>query len=157
DSLILHHGASAMRELLDRAQPLAEVLWRLETVHPTDTPERRAALEKRLDSQVRLIADRSVQEHYRNFFRERLVEMFGARRGPVGGRNRAPRFGATRGSYQGGFGDRWRGRRFAPPPPWREAAPQGDPQLLARRREEVILALMLNHPSLLNEVEEEFA
>src|SRR5215469_12727372 len=31
DSLILHHGASAMRELLDRAQPLAEVLWRLET------------------------------------------------------------------------------------------------------------------------------
>ena len=156
DSLILHHGASAMRELLDRAQPLAEVLWRLETAHPTDTPERRAALEKRLDSQVRLIADRSVQEHYRNFFRERLAEMFGARRGPVGGRT-MPRFGAQRGGYQSGFGDRMRGRRLAPPPPWREAAPQGDPQLLARRREEVILALVLNHPSLLNEVEEEFA
>jgi DNA primase len=29
--------------------------------------------------------------------------------------------------------------------------------VLARRREEVTLALMLNHPSLLNEVEEEFA
>ena len=157
DSLILHHGASAMRELLDRAQPLAEVLWQLETAHPTDTPERRAALEKRLDSQVRLIADRSVQEHYRNFFRERLAEMFGARRGPMGGRSKPPRFGAQRGPYQTGFGDRMRGRRFAPPPPWREAAPQGDPQLLARRREEVILALVLNHPSLLNEVEEEFA
>ena len=156
DSLILHHGASAMRELLDRAQPLAEVLWRLETAHPTDTPERRAALEKRLDSQVRLIADRSVQEHYRNFFRERLAEMFGARRGPVGGRT-MPRFGAQREGYQSGFGGRMRGRRLAPPPPWREAAPQGDPQLLARRREEVILALVLNHPSLLNEVEEEFA
>src|SRR6185437_10125059 len=100
DSLILHHGPPAMRELLDRAQPLAEVLWRLETVHPTDTPERRAALEKRLDSQVRLIADRSVQEHYRNFFRERLAEMFGARRGPVGGRSMPPRFGAQRGAYQ---------------------------------------------------------
>jgi DNA primase len=162
DSLILHHGAGAMRELLDRAQPLAEVLWRLETAYPTDTPERRAALEKRLDSQIRLIADRSVQEHYRNFFRERLSEMFGARRGPVGGRSTAPRFGANRGAYQSGsnqngWGGRNRGRRFAPPPPWREVAPEGDPQLLARRREEVILALVLNHPSLLNEVEEEFA
>jgi DNA primase len=50
-----------------------------------------------------------------------------------------------------------RGRRFAPPPPpWTEVAPQGE-QVLARRREEVTLALMLNHPSLLNEVEEEFA
>jgi len=157
DSLILHHGASAMRELLDRAQPLAEVLWKIETAHPTDTPERRAALEKRLDGQVRLIADRSVQEHYRNFFRERLSEMFGARRGPMGGRGgMQSRFGAPRGPYQSG--DRRRDRRFAPPPsPWREVAPQGDPQLLARRREEVILALVLNHPSLLNEVEEEFA
>lgn len=152
DSLILRHGASAMRALLDRAQPLAEVLWRLESAKPSDTPERRAALEKRLDQQVRLIADRSVQEHYRNFFRERLAEMFGARRGPVGGRFTPARLGGNRGPN-----DRARGRRFAPPPPWRETAPQGDPQLLARRREEVTLALVLNHPSLLNEVEEEFA
>jgi DNA primase len=162
DSLILHHGAPAMRDLLDRAQPLVEVLWRIESAQPIDTPERRAALEKRLDSQVRLIADRSVQEHYRNFFRERLREMFGARRGPVGGRNMPPRYGAPRGSYQSGSyqgnsGGRMRGRRFAPPPPpWSEVAPQGE-QVLTRRREEVTLALMINHPSLLNEAEEEFA
>ncbi len=156
DSLILHHGAGAMRELLERAQPLVEVLWRLETAHPTDTPERRAALEKRLDGQVRLIADRSVQEHYRNFFRERLREMFGARRGPMGGHAIPPRFGATRSPYQRATGVRGRGYRFAPPPPASEAAPQGE-QVLARRREEVTLALVLHHPSLLNEVEEEFA
>ena len=42
DSLILHHGPAAMRELLDRAQPLAEVLWRVEAGQPIDTPERRA-------------------------------------------------------------------------------------------------------------------
>ncbi|HLI20101.1 MAG TPA: DNA primase [Stellaceae bacterium] len=154
DSLILHHGAEAMRALLDRAEPLAEVLWRLETAKPADTPERRAALEKRLDQQVRLIADRSVQEHYRNFCRERLADAFGARRGPVGGRTLTQRFGGTRWPERG---DRGRSRRFAPPPPWREAAPQGDPQLLARRREEITLALVLNHPELLNEVEEEFA
>jgi DNA primase len=162
DSLTLHHGAPAMRDLLDRAQPLVEVLWRIESAQPIDTPERRAALEKRLDTQVRLIADRSVQEHYRNFFRERLREMFGARRGPVGGRNASARYGAPRGPYQSGAypgtsGGRMRGRRFAPPPPpWSEVAPQGE-QVLTRRREEVTLALMLNHPSLLNEVEEEFA
>ncbi len=157
DSLILHHGAAAMRALLDRAAPLAEVLWKIESAQPIDTPERRAALEKRLDQQVRLIADRSVQEHYRNFFRERLAEMFGARRGPVGGRTMPQRFGATRWSNDRRWNDRNRSRRFAPPPPWSESAPQGDPQLLARRREEIILALVLNHPSLLNEVEEEFA
>jgi DNA primase len=153
DSLILHHGAGAMRDLLERAQPLAEVLWRIETAQPTDTPERRAALEKRLDQQVRSIADRSVQEHYRNFFRERLAAMFNARRGPVGGRWVPSRGGSYRGQPE-----RARSKRFAAPlPPWREAAPQGDPQLLARRREEVILALVLNHPALLNAVEEEFA
>ncbi|HVA15563.1 MAG TPA: DNA primase [Stellaceae bacterium] len=152
DSLILHHGPAAMRELLDRAQPLADVLWRVEAAQPIDTPERRAALEKRLDQQVRLIADRSVQEHYRNFFRERLAQMFGARRGPVGGRYPPSRLATSRWPA-----DRARLRRFAaPPPPWREAAPQGDPQLLARRREEVALALVLNHPFLLNEVEEDF-
>jgi DNA primase len=156
DSLILHHGAEAMRALLDRAQPLAEVLWRMETEKPTNTPERRAALEKRLDQQVRLIVDRSVQEHYRNFFRERLAEMFGARRGPVGGRTMPLRFGGTRWPYDRGAADRGRLRRFAPPP-WREAPPDGDPQLLARRREEITLALVLNHPALLNEVEEELA
>jgi DNA primase len=152
DSLILHHGAQAMRELLDRAAPLVEVLWRIETAQPTDTPERRAALEKRLDQHVKLIADRTVQEHYRTFFRERLAQMFNARRGPVGGRFTPQRMGNTR--FQT---NRAKLRGFAPLAPWREATPQGDPQLLARRREEVTLALVLNHPFLLNQVEEELA
>ncbi|HYA72432.1 MAG TPA: hypothetical protein VEF36_04675, partial [Roseiarcus sp.] len=85
------------------------------------------------------------------------AEMFGARRGPIGGRTLPPRFGGTRWPAERGMGDRARQRRYAPSPPWREAAPEGDPRLLARRREEIILALVLNHPALLNEVEEEFA
>jgi DNA primase len=83
--------------------------------------------------------------------------MFGARRGPVGGRFTPTRLGAQRWQYERNGSDRARFKRFAPPQPWRETAPQDDPQLLARRREEVTLALVLNHPSLLNEVEEEFA
>ncbi len=49
DTLVLRQGAAAMREVLDRAQPLAEVMWALETARDLATPERRAALEQRLD------------------------------------------------------------------------------------------------------------
>src|SRR5579864_6083068 len=152
DSLVLRHGAAAMRQVLDRARPLAEVLWTAETAKPIDTPERRAALEKRLEQQVRLIADRSVQEHYRNFFREKLAGAFGARRGPMGGRPAFPKWTSTRRP-----GARAKFAGSAGSAIWRETAPTGDPQLLTRRREEVLLALILNHPFLLNEIDEDLA
>jgi len=152
DSLTLHHGTDAMRAVLDRARPLAEVLWSIETAQPTDTPERRAALEQRLEQQVRLIADRSVQEHYRRFFRERLAESFAPRRvsafPATGGSPLAP--GRYRRDRPGGA------QRFAAPP-WREPAPAGDPALLQRRREQVLLALILNHPFLLSEIVEDLS
>jgi DNA primase len=151
DSLLLRHGAAALREVLDRARPLAEVLWSFETAQPIDTPERRAALEKRLEQQVRLIADRSVQEHYRNFYREKLVEIFRARRGPIGGRSFRPGLKTSR-----RFGDRPRPARFGDYlPSWRETAPARDPALNMRRRGEVVLALILNHPFLLSEFDED--
>jgi len=152
DSLVLRHGAAAMRQVLDRARPLAEVLWTAETAKPIDTPERRAALEKRLEQQVRLIADRSVQEHYRNFFREKLAGAFGARRGPMGGRPAFPKWTSTRRP-----GARAKFANSAGSAIWRETAPTGDPQLLTRRREEVLLALILNHPFLLSEIDEDLA
>ncbi len=56
DTLIRRMGPDAMREVLARAQPLVEKLWDLETAQPADTPERRAALEARLEARVQ--ADR---------------------------------------------------------------------------------------------------
>src|SRR5690242_5001370 len=77
DTLVLRHGVQAMREILDRARPLAEFLWTLETqAGPLDTPERRAALEHRLEERARQIADRAVQTHYLRFFREKVFEIF---------------------------------------------------------------------------------
>ncbi len=152
DSLILRHGTAAMRQVLERARPLAEVLWALESAQPTDTPERRAALDKRLEEQVRLIADRSVQEHYRSFFREKLAKAFSARRtASAGKRFTGPSTGMRRAGGQPRF------PRYAGALPWPEAAPAGDPGLLARRREEVLLALILNHPFLLHEMAEDLA
>lgn len=144
DTLILRHGVGAMTEVLERARPLAEILWEIETARPSDTPEQRAALERRLEERVRAIADRSVQDHYRSYFRARL-------------------FDALR-RHKGGPG-RWRpGRALGPnagvklkTPAALEAPPLHEPTPLRRRRQEILLALLLNHPFLLGDVAEEFA
>ena len=155
DTLIARQGAESMRAVLERARPLAEVLWAIETAHPLKTPEQRAALEQRLETQIRRIADRSVQEHYRNFFRARLAETFnvGAQNSARGGWGRfAPwRSGPIRRAGRGGR-PMLRGASPAHEPP-----PEADPGLLQRRAQEVLLALLLNHPFLLAEVGEELA
>jgi len=140
DTLVLRHGVRAMREVLERARPLAEFLWTLEThAGPVDTPERRAALERRLDDRARRIADRAVQAHYLRFFREKTFEMF-----------RRPR---ARPGFQAGRGrPHWQ----RPPVPVVEPPPP-PPAALVRRQEEIILALFLNHPHLLGESAEELA
>jgi DNA primase len=140
DTLVLRHGAAAMREVLDRARPLAEVLWSQETAHNLDTPERRAALEKRVDGRVRLIADRAVQAHYRDFFRERIARTFGRRGVPFAGRSRLVNKSLT--------------SRRPIAPGTGEPAPS-DPGLLQRRPQELVLALLLKHPFLLSEFEGE--
>jgi DNA primase len=143
DTLILHHGREAMETVLARARPLAEVLWEVETTQPADTPERRAGLKQRLDARVRAIADRTVQEEYRGFFRERFFAVFGGRRGkgPIG-----RRVGARR-------SPEWmRGHLGLPEPP-----PAADPALLLRRKAEVMLAAYLNHPLVLHDVADELA
>jgi DNA primase len=135
DTLLQRQGQEAMREVLARARPLAEILWEFETSKPCDTPERRAALESRLDARTRKIADRGVQEHYRAFFRERLFQAFRGRRN----------FG-KKSSRPGS----WRKNAALP-----EAPPTADPRLLRRRQQEVLVALLINHPFLLGEMEEE--
>ncbi|MGE5200989.1 MAG: DNA primase [Acidobacteriota bacterium] len=145
DTLILHQGVQAMREILARARPMAEFLWGIElAAGPVDTPERRAALERRLEDRTRTIADRTVQGYYQRFFRERLYEYFRAPRprGPEGGPQRS----------RPGQGP----RRGMGPQPWSERPPQ-PPLTQPRRQEEVLLAVLINHPGLLDEVGEELA
>ncbi len=89
DSLIRRMGRDALDEILAQAVPLVEKLWELETAQPADTPERRAALEARLETRVRQIADRAVRNHYRDFLNDRLYAVFrGARPGLA--RSRSP-------------------------------------------------------------------
>jgi DNA primase len=142
DTLIARYGANAMREALDAAKPLVEVIWAIERKSDSlDTPERRAALEQRLEAKTRLIADKNVADKYRQFFRQRLFTTFSPPRG-------APRQGR----------ERYRGNRPGKQvlPPVRPEHP--DPRKLAQRRqEEVLVATFLIKPALLHELAEDFA
>jgi DNA primase len=73
-------GVGAMRQLLDRARPLVELVWELGVAaHPADTPERRAALEKWIEDFSQQIGDAAVRRFYRRNLRDRFWERFGGR------------------------------------------------------------------------------
>jgi DNA primase len=129
DSLILARGSGAMREVLDRALPLAEVVWQQATsARSFDTPERRAGLRKEMSEIIGRIGEKSVRDAYKAEFDRRLEELFS------GGRSARP---AASGS-----------RRPAPSvKPGGEAMRGPAPDAL-RLQGEVILATILNHPGL---------
>ncbi len=140
DSLIVKRGPKAFAEMLDAAKPLAEVLWRMETAgKPVDTPERRASIDRRLDDRARQIADRTVQNYYRRYFRSRLWEAFSDYQPALRGRR-----GARRGLRSGaGIGRA-------------DSLGQGA-EGQAGHRETVLVATVLNHPGLIGEIAEDFA
>lgn len=118
-SLLQAGGADAMLQRIERAQPLADMLWEVSVgERPVDTPERRAALEHRLEEIVRRIQDRNVQAHYRSDFRSRLWD-------------RARRKKTHRSL----------------------AMPTSDP---LKKCQQILVAVVLNHPDLYNEVAERF-
>ena len=96
DDLVQSGGAEAFRAEMARAVPLADVLWERETQGtPIDTPERKAALEKRLEDLVHEIKDARVQRAYQLRFRLKLSNLFwtserGEGRGRGGARPSAP-------------------------------------------------------------------
>jgi DNA primase len=87
DDLIRAEGPAGMARALEAARPLSEMLWLRETSRePMDTPERRAALDRRLREALKRIADASVRDHYWADIRARRAELFGARPAEAGRR-----------------------------------------------------------------------
>ena len=168
DDLFRSGGREAIADVIGAARPLAAMLWARETEgHQFDTPERRAALEARLNEVTAAIGDDSVRKYYRQDFSARLSQFF------------APAQGAPRGNFQRGQGQQaWRERG-----PWqpRNGAAQRPAtggkntpyvvvsQQLASsplhrghrtsvpKREALILQTALNYPWLLHDHLEEFA
>ncbi|MGD9545090.1 MAG: DNA primase [Methylocystis sp.] len=104
DELLRSSGAEALADCLSRPLPLVDLLWMRETdAAPLDTPERRAALERRMREIVGLIGDDDLRRHYLLELAQRLDRLFGrdqgrpfrradvSRRGPgPNGRRRTP-------------------------------------------------------------------
>ena len=131
DSLIATQGAAAMADLIARAEPLSEVLWRLETGgRLPKTPEQRASIQKALEDHARRIADPTVRAHFSKDFKDRIWASSGHGRGGRGNEKHAPTM-----SFGSGVAS---GTRI-------------DAHTLHER---ILIATLLGHPGLFDEVGE---
>ena len=170
DDLARSGGRDAIADVINAARPLAGMLWARETEeHSFDTPERRAALEARVNEVTSTIADESVRRYYRQDFNARLSQFFAPARNErreQGGANwREPRGG---GNWRERRNNDWP-RRDAPRTGGRSAPYVVVSRELASspvhrghrttvpRREALILLAALNHPWLLHDHLEELA
>ncbi len=155
DDLVRLSGPPAMAEHLSRALPLADMLFLRETDGQRfDTPEQRAALERRLGEAVGKIADEPLRRHYQADVKRRLAALFGDER-------------ELPGQGEGGARRAFVPRRGGPFPPrgarvGLAGAPLAPQRKLGRRtrspaREIMILALALGHPDLIERHCEELA
>jgi DNA primase len=154
DDLIRASGAEAMQDVLSGARPLVEMLWLREIENARlDTPEQRAALEKRIGELLGEIKDETVRRYYREDFRTRLSRLFSP-------------------EVQRPLGPRRESRDFRPRQPGRQIQPRvavtrsrnlaNSPILRGHHaavppREVLIVLAVLNHPWLLSDHAEEFA
>jgi DNA primase len=105
DDLARSGGRGAIEEVIGAARGLADVIWSREIEGGTfATPERRAALEKRINELTNGIRDEVVRRYYRQDLAERLQRTFA----PEGGRGGFGR-GNYRGGGQGNFGGNFGG------------------------------------------------
>jgi DNA primase len=137
DSLIRNGGVAAVRQVLDEALPLIDAIWQFATDgRPLTTPEQRAGLWAELETQIRAIADNQVQTLYRVELRRRFDALFLQSRA----------FGQR--DKQKGFG------KFAAKPTGpRPSSVRSGAALEAR----IMLAMMINHPFMFDELSETFA
>jgi len=139
DSLIRAAGRTAFAEILAAAKPLSDILWQSElAARPIDTPERRADFKTRLQEQIKQIGDADVQREYRSALLDRYYgQVRSAREWQPG---KPPRRGAKAPIFAAGPG---------PAPP--------QPRPAARVQREVLLALLIGFPHLIEQSTEEIA
>ena len=76
DDFLRSHGAKALRELLAGATPLADTLWEMTLAqHTLGTPEQKAAFEAALMDYAGAIKNTSVQQYYKQYYRDKLWKM----------------------------------------------------------------------------------
>ncbi len=107
DDLARSGGREAVADVIGAARPLAAMLWARETEgHSFDTPERRAALEARINEVTAAIGDDAVRKYYRQDFNARISQFFAPAQGARG--NREP---GGRQNWQNNWQGNWQGNR----------------------------------------------
>lgn len=161
DDLAGAGGAGAIAAVLGQARPLADMLFSREAEREAlDTPERRAGFEKRLRALVGDIKDEAVRRHYGTEMQSRLRSLFEADRwsgGNRGGAARRPRNPPRgRGPW---IPEPPRGYAESPLPGLSASMGASRPFAAAALppREAFMVALVLNHPVLLDQHAEDLA
>jgi DNA primase len=146
DDLLRAEGATAISEIIAKADSMADVLWRRALdENDRSTPERKALFEKELRQTIARIGDETVRRHYLDDLKTRLDNLFRANT-----RQRAP-IGQKRGStprLQPGQ------RAWEIPQPASQALRSAARIPAARsheRRLQMIVIATLNHPELIYE------
>jgi DNA primase len=136
DSLVQARGAEGFSKLMAGAHQLGDVLWQSEvSAARHDTPERRADLERRVNSRISVIADEGVKYHYQQNFRQRLRDLF---------------FPPRTGSAQKGGkrGSDWAPKRPVLVP---GLGVRGDIGSMKALQERILIATLVNHPDLIDD------
>jgi DNA primase len=179
DDLARAGGRAAIDEVISASRGLSEVIWSREIEGGSfATPERRAALEKRIGEISNGIRDEVVRRYYRQDLSQRLQRMFapevtrgsyggGRQNGGSYGRESGRGFGPQNGPGGGRFDPR--GGRPVPGAsalrgPYQVASSQLAASPIMRgqrsaisRREALILQCLINHPWILHDRLEEVA
>ncbi|MGN6116855.1 MAG: DNA primase, partial [Nitrobacter sp.] len=178
DDLARSGGRAAIEDVIGAARSLSDMIWSREIEGGSfATPERRAALEARINELANAVRDEVVRRYYRQDLAERLQRTFapepargGYGRGGFGsesGRRFQPRaaFARAGAGSRGGFRPSGpTGGSAIPPGPYQAVSPQlanspimrGQRSVLSRR-EALILKTLINHPWLLHDHLEEVA
>ena len=162
DDLARSGGAAALKGVLDSALPLVDLLWAREMeASPLETPEHRAAFERRLRQTLRTIKDETLQRYYREEIDRRIAALSqDARRAARGRGGDWSRGGRQRGR----FGEEKAGARL---PNGYRASPRllrskmltraADAGAGAQPREAAIVSVFIAHPHLLPDYAEVLA
>jgi DNA primase len=156
DELIRTKGPAAMRAALDAARPLIDFLWDLETAGPPPrTPEQWAGLQRALEQCAARIEHRETRNIYRDQLLSRYRRWLRATDGAAWQKLRA--------GLGGQAGSRAGGRRFAAPAPGERlrsdfgASARQAPLDATTQRWRYLLAALVNHPALIDELGERVA
>ncbi|CAH1674267.1 DNA primase [Hyphomicrobiales bacterium] len=163
DDLARSGGRQAIAEVLAAARPLVDMLWQREVeAGPLDTPERRAAFERRLKEPLGQIRDETTRKHYRREMDERLAQLF------TSAAPARPERGGGQGHFQRGRGGpASRGGFGRQVPPWlagplKASSAVTQSRMMAKlrgedQREAFILLALASHPDLILRCADEIA